>query len=209
MKIVGFASQLAMGKDTAADYLAQELNRVKTVGDWERGAFANAVKDTFCRAFNVDRDFLEKWKRIDEPPPGMLMNIRKSLQFVGDGFRKIVNDIWIDIALRDNSKQLVISDCRYINEAKHIREREGINVIIYRPGYFNNDENPSESQIKPIIEWCLKNQKEGEIVHNDPNAPEGSKYYDFFLINDKDICDLHFKIRDLLIPYIERVYKCA
>ena len=208
MKIVGFASQLAMGKDTAADYLAEELNRVKTTGVWERGAFANAVKDTFCRAFNVDRNFLEKWKRIDDAPPNMLMNIRKALQFVGDGFRQIVPDIWIDIALRDSTKQLVISDCRYINEAKHIRQREGINVVMYRPEFFNNDTNPSEAQIRPIIEWCLKTQKEGEIIHNVPNAPEGSQYYDFFLINDKDIVDLHYKIRERLIPYIERSYKC-
>lgn len=34
MRIVGFASQLAMGKDTAADYLAIELNRVDT---WAMG----------------------------------------------------------------------------------------------------------------------------------------------------------------------------
>lgn len=209
MKIIGFASQLAMGKDTAADYLAIELNRVQTTGTWERGAFANAVKDTFCRAFNVDREFLEKWKRIDDAPPGMKMNIRKALQFVGDGFRQIVSDIWIDIALRDNGKQLIVSDCRYINEAKNIRGRQGINVIMYRTNYFNNDTNPSESQIKPIIEWCLKTQKEGEIIHNDPNAPEGSELYDYFLINDKEIVDLHYKIRDQLIPFIERAYNVS
>ena len=207
MRIVGFASQLAMGKDTAADYLCEELNRVNTSGRWERDAFANAVKNTFCSSFNVDRSFVEKWKRIDEPPPNMKMNVRKALQFIGDGFRQIVPDIWIDIALRDSSRQLVLSDCRYINEARHIRQREGINVILYRPGYINDDPNPSESQIRPIIEWCAKTQRDGAISH-DSSAPDGADLYDFFLVNDGDIVDLHYKIRDLLIPYIERTYGC-
>ena len=69
MSIIGFASQLAMGKDTAADYLNDEMNRLGIFGKWERSAFANAVKETFCTSFGVDRQFLEKWKRIDEAPP--------------------------------------------------------------------------------------------------------------------------------------------
>jgi len=206
MRIIGFSSQLAMGKDTAADYLGMELNRVKTTGEWNRASFAGAVKDTFCKAFNVDTSFIEKWKRIDTPPPNMNMTVRKSLQFIGDGFRQIVPDIWIDIALRDSSKQLIFSDCRYINEARHIRSREGINVILYRPDYLNDDPNPSESQIKPIIEWCLATQKEGVINHSIEGAPEGADLYDFFLVNEKDIVDLYYKVRDILIPYIEKVY---
>lgn len=208
MRIVGFASQLAMGKDTAADYLCEELNRVRTCGTWERDAFASAVKNTFCSSFAVDRDFIEKWKRVEEPPPGMKMNVRKALQFIGDGFRQIVPDIWIDIALRDACKQLVLSDCRYINEARHIRMREGINVILYRPGFLNDDPNPSESQIRPILEWCVATQKNGPIVHGDNSAPDGSDLYDFFLVNDGDIVDLQYRIRDLLIPYVEGAYGC-
>ena len=133
MKIIGFASQLAMGKDTAADYLAEQLNKSRKLGDWIRCGFADAVKNTFCQAFDVDRQFLEKWKRINHPPENMLMPIRQALQFIGDGFRNIKSDIWIDIALRDTSKQLIISDCRYHNEAKNIHQRGGINVVIYRP----------------------------------------------------------------------------
>jgi len=208
MHIVGFASQLAMGKDTAADYLASELNKINTTGKWHRASFANAVKDTFCSAFNVDRPFLEKWKRIDTPAPGMILNMRKSLQLIGDGFRQIVPNIWIDIALRDSNKQLIFSDCRYINEAAHIKDRKGINVVLHRPGYLNDDPNLSESQIRPIIEWCIKTQKEGEIDHSLEGTPNGSELYDFFLVNDGTIVDLHDKLSELLVPYIERVYLC-
>lgn len=208
MSIIGFASQLAMGKDTAADYLNDEMNRLGIFGKWERSAFANAVKETFCTSFGVDRQFLEKWKRIDEAPPGMNMNVRKALQFIGDGFRQIRENIWIEIALRNKGRKLIISDCRYINEAKHIRRHEGINIILYRPNYINDDPNPSESQMRTMIDWCLRTQKEGAISHSTENPPEGSQYYDFFLINDGDIPQMHGKIRNLLIPYIERTYGC-
>lgn len=206
MKIIGFASQLAMGKDTAADYLAKRLNENKNLGNWTRCGFADAVKKTFCDAFGVDRDFLEKWKRINEPPENMLMPVRQALQFIGDGFRKIKPEIWIEIALRDTSKQLILSDVRYHNEARNIRQREGINVIMYRPDFINDDPNPSESQLKPLILWCLKNQKDGVIDHKAPDAPEGHQYYDFFLKNDGEIEKLYKKIDDILIPYLETIY---
>lgn len=204
MKIISFSAQLGMGKDVASDYLCPKLG-----GNWQRGAFANAVKEVYCNAFNVDREFIEKWKRNPEAPPGMLMNVRKSLQFIGDGFRQIQGDIWIDLALRDESKQLVLSDSRYINEARHAKRKGGINVVLYRPGFLNDDLNPSESQIKPIIEWCIKTQKEGPIVFTEDNladAPVGIEYYEYYLVNDGSLESLYSKLDRLLIPYVERKY---
>lgn len=209
MKIVSFSAQLGMGKDVAADYIHSKLNQNNKTGHWQRSAFANAVKDVYCNAFDVDRDFIEKWKRNPEPPPGMLMNVRKSLQFIGDGFRQMKGDIWIEIALRDESKQLVISDSRYINEARHAYNKCGINVVLYRPGFLNDDPNPSEAQIRPIIEWCMKTQNDGPIEFTEENmsyAPEGVKYYEYFLINDGTLEDFYSKIDRLLIPYVEHKY---
>jgi hypothetical protein len=204
MKLVCFGSQLGMGKDVASDYICPKLNDLN-LGVWERSAFANPVKKVYCDAFDVNRQFIEDWKRNPEPPPGMLMNVRKSLQFIGDGLRQIKGDIWIDIALRDESKQLVISDSRYINEAKCSSQKGGINVVLYRPGYLNNDPNPSESQIKPIIEWCIETQKEGPIS-NKENGPPGIAYYDFFLANDGTIQNFYSKIDELLVPYVKNKY---
>lgn len=202
MKIVAFAGQLASGKDVSADYLAQKVNENKKSGSWERSAFASAVKKVYMDAFDVDKNFIELWKRKDEIPEGMSMNVRKSLQFIGDGFRQIKPSIWIDIALREENKQLIISDARYINEAKAIRAKGGINIILYREGYLNNDPNPSESQIKPLVQYCLSNQGDGPIAKY-ANGPFGLELYDFFLINNGTINDLHNKIDKLLIPFIE------
>lgn len=194
MSYIAFASQAGHGKNVLADYLVSRLG-----SPWRQCGFAEAVKKVYQDAFNVDRDFIEKWKRIDEPPPGMLMNVRQGLQFIGDGFRKIKSDIWIEIALR--GKNLVIYDMRYHNEARHIRECGGISVVLYRPGFLNNDPNPSESQIRPVMEWCAETQEDGPILWR-PRMPEDVKLYDFFLRNDGTLEDLYGKVDRLLVPYI-------
>jgi hypothetical protein len=198
--IIATYAQLANGKDTLCDYLADALPKEKT---WERGAFANAVKDTYCNAFGVSREFIENWKRNPEPPPGMLMNVRKGLQFIGDGFRQIVPSIWIDIALRSKDN-LIISDGRYINEAKAVHNKKGLNILIYREGYLNDDPNPSEAQLKPIIEYCIENKvAEGPInLFGHKDYPEGLEYFDFFIINNSSRNDFYEKINSQLIPFI-------
>lgn len=190
MKIIAAFGQLMAGKDTFCDFLAKNLNDNISEGNaWQRNAFANAVKDVFCQSFNVDREFIEKWKRIPEAPPGMLMPVRQGLQMIGDGFRKIKPDIWIEIALRKNQKQ-ILSDGRYINEAKAVRAKNGINVLIYRDGYLNDDPNPSESQIRPVLEYCKNNLKSGMIRHELLiSPPDELEYFDVYLENSGEVDD--------------------
>jgi hypothetical protein len=216
MQVIGVAAQLANGKDVLCDYLVQKLNKTLDVEDfWERSAFANAVKGVFESSFGVTREFTEQWKRNPEAPPGMLQNVRKSLQFIGDGFRQIVDGIWIDIALRDESKKLIISDSRYINEAKAVKAKGGIMVVLYRPGFLNDDPNPSEAQIKPVVEWCAANLRDGPIQYDvlkrlEPTTkvvvPEVMQYYDYFLVNEGSLEDLYDKVDRMLVPYIEAKY---
>lgn len=212
MQVIGVAAQLANGKDVFFDYLAQALNEniQNDKEKWERTAFANAVKQVFESSFGVTREFTEAWKRNPDAPPGMLKNVRQALQFIGDGFRQIQSDIWIDIALRDEKKKLLISDSRYINEAKAVKQKGGIMFLLYRPGFINDDPNPSEAQIRPIIEWCVKNIEEGPIPcykilneHFD-DVPETIQYYDFFLKNDGELTDLYLKVDNLVCPFIEK-----
>ena len=206
MKIIATAGQLNTGKDEFSDYLVKKLNLV-VPDSWIRSAFANAVKNTFCNSFSVDRAFIEKWKRIPEAPPGMKMPVRQALQFIGDGFRQIVPDIWIDIALRSD-RNMIISDSRYINEAKAVKQRDGKVFIMYRPGFLNDDPNPSEAQIKPLVEFCKNNLQEGPLPEfrilqeKYPNIPEGMQYFDYFLVNDGTIQDLYSKIDKFVIPFL-------
>ena len=210
--IIGAAAQLNSGKDVLCDYLFNKLNGNGGSDLWKRSAFANAVKNVYERSFGVDRDFIEAWKRDPNPPPGMLMNVRKGLQFIGDGFRQIKSDIWIDIVFRESDKKnVIISDCRYINEAKAIKGRNGITILMHRVGFLNDDPNPSESQIRPIVEFCLNRLKDGKIPSLGSiaqlNPPDGIEFYDFFLNNDGTLEDLYRKIDKLLLPFIEERMK--
>jgi hypothetical protein len=196
MKIIGIFGQMKNGKDETANYLVKKLNENK----WKRIGFADAVKKVFMDSFNISLEFIEEWKRKDEPPPGFDLNVRKSLQHIGDGFRKIKSDIWIDIALRNNDKDLVISDGRYINEGKVINKNSGFAVLLWRPEFENDDSNPSEAQIKPLIDWCLETNQDGMLEFHSENFPEDIKNFDFFLRNDGTIADLYSRIDNFLIP---------
>jgi hypothetical protein len=210
MNVIGVAGQLGNGKDEFADYLAESLNKFHYHDKesaifeplWRRSAFANAVKKVYMDAFGVDMDFIEKWKRIDEAPPGKIKNVRKSLQFIGDGFRQIQDDIWIEIALRDESKSWILSDSRYINEAIAVKAKGGLMFVLWRPGWENDDPNPSESQILPVVQACLRTQKEGPIDHMACAEEPNLQYFDFFLKNDGSLTDLYQKIDDLVVPYV-------
>ena len=212
-KIIGLFAQLAGGKDTVANYLVKKLNHEDGDGPflhdfglgpekWRRVGFADAVKRVFMDSFNVTWEFIEEWKRKDEVPPGFDLNVRKGLQHIGDGFRKIQNDVWIRKAL--SGDKMAISDGRYINEAKMIKEQGGVCILLWRPGFENDDPNPSESQIKPFIDFFSKNFKDGPLFR-DMTVSGDARYFDYFLVNDGTLDDLYAKIDNKVIPFLQEM----
>lgn len=225
MRVIGIAGQMQNGKDTVADYLAEKIG-------WGRYAFATGVKEVYCDAFGVDLEFIEKWKTNPEPPPGFDMPVRQGLQFIGDGFRKIVPTIWIDRCFREMEFRgpTVLSDVRYMNEAIALNsintpratpegdlqaeveraeeeddiESLGLTVLVWRPGKENTDPNGSEAQMRPYMEWCRDTGKEGWISNwDEEGCPENTENIAVFLRNDGSIEDLYAKIDKHLIPLIE------
>lgn len=216
MKVICCAGQKQNGKDTLADYLMPLL--AKSLPDhfdgeldvWERGAFANAVKRVYCDTFDVDFDFIEEWKVKDDIPPGFDKDVRRSLQFIGDGFREIRGDIWIDLAFRNRRNSVVLSDGRYPNEIRTVYDRCGVNILVYRPGWLNDDPNGSESLIKPVVEWFLSNGEEGDNWNKDrddwDDIPELVRKVHLFIRNDGTIEDLYNKVEEIVLPYIVNYY---
>ncbi len=176
LRVIGVAGQKQQGKDQLSDYLAPKLTRRIPVpchggntfedAPWGRGSFASAVKRIFCDTFQKDLAFVEAWKTKDEVPPGMAMPVRQALTFIGDGFRKIQPDIWIETAFRPENDPYskIISDVRYVNEARKIRSEGGMNILLYRPGFVNWDLNGSEREILPYVMWCAATGREGRIA---------------------------------------------
>jgi hypothetical protein len=228
MFVIGVGSQAQHGKDTLADRLCLKLNEaggswtaksLDTLGvTWQRGAFAAAVKKVFCDTFGADMDFIEKWKVIPECPPGFEMPVRAALQFIGDGFRKIKSTVWLDIAFRDKAKPKVISDVRYVNEFVRVKTEGGLNILVARPDKINDDPNGSEAQIRPYIEFALKNLHEGRVgpqlakigmveamgggVQVAP--PPHMECFDYFIINNGTKEEFFDKIDKLLVPYAQQ-----
>ena len=191
MKVACISGQKRNGKDEAAELFVQN--------GWEKHAFADAIKDSFCELFGVTREFIEEWKENPEPPPGFLITIREALQFVGDGFRKIKAKVWVEHAFRRAGDKTLFSDGRYINELKACKNAGGINILIYRVGFLNESNHPSEAQIRPYLKFLIKNNvPEGKV---DPQVFEGSglePLIDYWLINNGTLEEWYKKIEKYL-----------
>jgi len=110
-------------------------------------------------------------------------------------FRKIKKNIWIEIIFRNKEKNYIISDGRYLNESIHVKKNGGINILIYRKGFMNDDPNPSEAELRSKIEYCDANYVDGPIT---------DEYFDFFIRNDSTLEKYYKKIDTILIPYINK-----
>ena len=197
MYIVGLSGQMRNGKDVISDYLAEKLS-------FHRAAFATNVKKVFINAFGVTHEFIEEWKVKDEIPPGFNTTVRKALQQIGDGFRQIKEDIWIDLTVKNLKGPTAISDVRYINELKKIRDLGGLNILVYREGFLNDDPNGSESQIRKFIEFYLKQDFEGLVN----NRFEGIyNLVDYFILNSGSLDNLYYKIDNQLVPWIKKRFE--
>lgn len=221
MFVIGVAGQAQMGKDTLADHLAKKLNSVlkekgvlpSTQGMWRRTAFADNVKRVYQDTFDRDRAFIEEWKVKPDPPPGFDMTVRKSLQFIGDGFRKIQPTIWLDLAFRDTSCPIIISDTRYVNEFVRVKQEGGMNILVGRKDKLNDDPNGSEAQIRPYVKWCLDKfgyDNAPEVVKldlyrsgNDPEPPEQMDKFDLYVNNNGTIEELYDAIDKHVVPFVE------
>lgn len=210
--VIGVASQAQHGKDTLADRLCETLNS-QSQSNWQRRAFAANVKRVFCETFGVDAAFVEEWKVKSEIPPGFDMPVRQSLQFIGDGFRKIMGTIWLDLAFRDDLPK-IISDVRYINEFTRVKAEGGLNILIGRPDRLNDDPNGSEAQIRPYIDWCFKafspttkfvdlRDVDWKNLSADAKPPEGMNMFDVFIRNDGTIDELYNIVDTKLAPFVE------
>lgn len=238
MHYIGVAGQAQQGKDTLADYLAFKLNEERLERRrreqllstkcslnldgksvfWERSAFARAVKQIYCETFDKDLDFVEFWKTNPEIPPGMDMTVRKALQLIGDGFRQIQRNIWIDLMFRDTSRPKIISDARYVNELTAIHEHGGFNVLVVHPDRINEDSNGSEAQMRPFaryalgsVGWSRRSKMENptsddKSPYADAERPEGWELVHWVIINDGTVEDLYRKA-DTLIPMIHNFFE--
>lgn len=142
IKIIGICGLIGSGKDTAADYLVQEFG-------FRRDSFAATLKDAVAAIFCWDRELLEgrtkqarEWREQIDPWWAKKLNLPKLtprwvLQYWGTEVCRHAfhDDIWIaslEARLRNTKDSIVISDCRFPNETRAIKEQNGCLVWIQR-----------------------------------------------------------------------------
>ena len=209
MLVIGVASQAQHGKDTLADRLQIALGE-----PWQRTAFAKNVKRVYAETFGVSYEFIEEWKTNPEPPPGFTMNVRQGLQFIGDGFRKIQPQIWIDLCFRDKTPR-IISDVRYPNEFLRVKQEGGLNILVGRTDKISDDPNGSEALIRPYVEYALKRfdpvcpfvdisgMNKGVWYSLLSDAPVDFQAFDVFIRNDGDKDQLYNIVDNELAQYVK------
>lgn len=142
MKYLGLVGKKQSGKDTAFDALKVAFG--KRV---HRMAFADALKTEICEYLRADPDLLNMHKNL---PP-----FRALLQAYGVWRRSQSEDYWLMKAdslatFPQGTELVVITDCRFLNEAEWIRRKGGKLIRITRPSLAldDNELNKHSSEVE-------------------------------------------------------------
>ena len=207
--ILGVTGFINSGKDTIADYLC-------TFHGFKRLSFAASLKDAVSNIFGWDRELLEgttktsrEWreqvdswwsKRLDIPN----LTPRWVLQHWGtevcrNGFH---HDIWvasIENKLRNSLDNIVITDCRFINEVNAIKKVGGITCRVERgprPTWYSDAISLNKGPRN--IGWALAGKKLMDLgIHASEYSSVGIEY-DHYIDNNGSIDELHKKIKSMV-----------
>jgi len=191
--LVGVVGLIGSGKDTVAERLVQEHN-------FKKDSFAKSLKDAVSSMFNWDREMLEgktdesrAWR--EKPDVFWSKKFKKNvtprwvLQHFGtEVMRQNMHDaIWIDSCLaRYKGEPTVISDTRFENEIKTIRESGGKIILVKR------GQDP---------DWFIS-YVEGNIQ---PTGIHSSEYawaksdFDYVIKNDGTLQELYSQVDGLIV----------
>jgi hypothetical protein len=207
--IIGFVGFIGSGKDTAADYLVN-------FHGFRRDSFANTLKDAVSAVFGWDRVLLEgrttqarEWREQIDPWWAERLNMPKLtprwvLQYWGtevcrQGFH---DDVWIaslENKMRKTTDNIVISDVRFPNEIKAIKNAGGKVVRVVRgddPEWYQDAFNMNQGPTH--MSWALsKSRMEQRGIHASETAWIG-KGIDIEVDNNGSIDDLYAQIKNLV-----------
>jgi hypothetical protein len=202
--IVGIAGFIGSGKDTIADYLI-------TFKGFRRMSYAEPLKDAISAIFGWDRELLEgttkysrEWRDTIDEWWAKRLNIpnltpRFVLQQWGTevGRRAFHDDIWIasiENKLRSVKDNIVISDCRFPNELRSIKNAGGITIRVSR--------GPNPEWYDAAVQFNKGNKHAFSILQEyNVHASEYSSVglnYDYYVDNCGSVDDLHRKVDSII-----------
>lgn len=207
--LIGFIGFISSGKDTAADYLVN-------YHEFRRESFASTLKDAIANIFGWDRILLEgrtkearEWRETVDQWWAKRLNMpeltpRWILQHWGTEVCRnyFHDDIWIaslENKLKKIKDNIVISDVRFPNEMKAIRNSGGIVVRIKRgpdPEWYEHAVNANKGD--KHLGWAIgKHRLEQLGIHSSETAWVGLPV-DHEITNDGTISELFEKLEVLV-----------
>ena len=200
---------IGSGKDTIADYLTN-------FHGFRRESFANTLKDAVAQVFGWDRTMLEgrttqarAWREQVDPWWSQRLNMpnltpRWILQYWGtEVCRKAFHDdIWIaslENKLRNSTDNIVISDCRFPNEIKSIKNAGGIVIRVVRgpePEWYEDAVNMNAGDRNMSYAISSERMKRSKI-HASETAWVGTNF-DHVFDNNGSIDDLFNQVKGLV-----------
>jgi hypothetical protein len=208
--IIGVCGFINSGKDTIADYLVN-------IHQFRRESFANTLKDAVANIFGWDRDMLEgrtrqsrEWREQVDPWWAERLNMpdltpRWVLQHWGTEVcrRAFHDDIWIaalENKLRNSTDDIVISDCRFPNEIKSIKDAGGIVIRVIRgaePDWYDAAVSANRGP-NGNTSWAISRAKLERLqVHASESSWVGTKF-NAVVDNNSSMDHLFLQINDLV-----------
>jgi hypothetical protein len=207
--IIGICGFIGSGKDTIADYLVN-------LHGFRRESFASTLKDAVAQVFGWDRTMLEgrtkqarEWREQVDPWWAERLNMpnltpRWILQYWGtEVCRKAFHDdIWIaslENKLRHSQDDVVISDCRFPNEIRAIKQAGGRVIRVTRgpePEWYQDAVNVNEG--RGNMSWMMSRSKIEKLgIHASETAWVGTQF-DAVLDNNRSLDDLYAQVMSLV-----------
>ena len=171
--LIGLAGPKRSGKTLAAEYLAE-------VYGFHHDSFAAPLRRFACDVLGLTPAELEAIKEspvawLDDSSDGRpQVTPRRFLQLVGTEFgRNLIHPhLWVRACLRrvEGQANVVISDCRFGNEARAIRERGGIVVRLNGRGELA-DKHISEVPLHAsLVDFEVDNSGDVRWLHEQLNT---------------------------------------
>ena len=208
--IIGVTGLIGSGKDTVANYLT-------TFHGFRKVSFAASLKDAVASVFGWDRELLEgstsesrQWReevdtwwaerlRMPNLTPRWILQ-QWGTEVCRNHFH---NDIWVasvENKLRQTKDNIVITDCRFINEVNAIHRVGGITVRVARgetPSWYDAAVSYNKGEYGNM-NWAIsKAVLDRNNVHASEYSSVGLKY-DYHLDNNGTIDSLHKQIESII-----------
>lgn len=188
--LIGLVGLIGSGKDTVADRMVQQHGFV-------RDSFAKSLKDATANIFGWPREMLEgqtkesrEWRETSDEFWSKKFKKEITPRWVLQHFGtevcrgNMLDSIWIDsFVARYQGEKTVISDTRFVNEIKVIREQGGQIVLVKRGEVPSREEMQASGAHQSEWDWI------------------GCKF-DHVLDNNGTIDQLHEKV-DALIHQLQ------